>query len=46
MIVYGVAKDKSLAGRLECFNCSISKPAILSLAYESSFLFGLFMIFH
>ena len=45
-LVLGVAKDKSVAGRLEYSNCSILKSIILSLTrYESSFLFGLFTIF-
>ena len=51
-LVLGVAKDNSLAERLEYSNWSILKTYILSLSvlslirYESSFLFGLFMIFH
>ena len=46
-LVLGVAKEKSLAGRLEHSNCSILKSTISSLTRcKSSFLFGLFTIFH
>ena len=45
-LVLGGVKDKSLAERLEHCNWSILKSIILSLTrYESSFLFGLFMVF-
>ena len=45
-LVLDVAKDKLLAGSIKYSNWSILKSTILSLArYESSFLFGLIMIF-
>ena len=45
-LVLGVTKDKFSVGRLEYFNCSILKLAILSLTRcESSFLYVFFTIF-
>ena len=51
-LVLGVVKENLLTERLEYSSWSIFKTYILSLTvlslirYESSFLFGLFMIFH
>ena len=46
-LVLGVAKEKSLAGRLEHSNFSILKSTIPLLTQcKSSFLFGLFTIFY
>ena len=46
LLMLGVAREKSLAGRFEYSNYSILKSTTLLLRrYESLFLFGLFMMF-